>query len=280
MNNSSNKSSVGIIALIIGLVVVVAAGFYLYKTDSVDTTLVPIETATTTSAATPGSGQGASIVSPEDRIVVAYPAGGETLSIGKTYDVRWANYIGTEALTIALQPAGGSSKIVATNVSANATSYSWLVGSEVPGKYTIQVYPSGGRPYIGVSKEFTISGDSLVVVDAPTAGSRVKMNNPVLITGKAKSIFNEGEFGVTATYLLDDKKQGIAQAVATCDLTGNGCDWTSGNLVAFKATLNLSKSPVCSVQVEFYKTEAKDSTKTAAPVYTFPLWLYGNDNCK
>lgn len=280
-------------ALFMGIIVLVVGGAYyvnqnnVISADTVEspnnkqdvTPIVTASTETKVAAATPTQGQGASTVAPADRIVVAYPAGGEQLSIGKSYDIRWTNYKGTEALTIALQPVAGTAKIITTNIPAVSGSYKWTVGSEQPGKYLVQVYPSGGRPYVGYSKEFNIVGEPLIVVTAPTVGSRLNMSNSIAITGKARSIYNEGEFSIVATYLLDGKKQTIAQTVATCDMSGDGCDWTSGTLVNFKAALDLSKSPVCGVNIEFYKAVAKDN-EVPTLVYALPVSLFGNDNCQ
>lgn len=105
------------------------------------------------------------------------PVGGEKLEIGKVSNIRWGNYRGEEALTIALQvtmPDGRvTSKILASNVPAKATSYEWMVGAEdTNGKYKIEVYPAGGRELVGRS----INYFSIYSQTAPVpSGSNLKI---------------------------------------------------------------------------------------------------------
>lgn len=232
-------------------------------------------------------GQGASVVAEKDKIQVVSPKGGEKLEVGKMYDIRWTNYfLIKEPLTIALQITAPdnkvSAKIIAFNVPAVfAGSYKWAVPYEnADAKYKIEVYPAGGRELIGRSKDFfTISGgEQLVVITSPKPMERVNASQPIIITGKARKVFNEGEFDVSASYILSGKKQVTARTFATCNISGDGCDWTSGNFVDFKATLNLSSYPVCYVNVEFYKRDEKNSQMR--PFYELPLSLYGNSGCQ
>ena len=235
-------------------------------------------------------GQGASIIPEEDKIQIIFPKGGEKLEIGKSYDIRWANYfLIKEPLTIALHTTAPDNKvyakIIASNVpAASSGSYKWKVTSEsLDNKYKIEVYPSGGREMVGRSKDFfTIFGENLITVTYPKPNAnpndKINASQPIVITGKARNVFNESEFDVSASYILSDKKQVIAKTFATCNITGNGCDWISGNFVEFKATLDLSSAPVCYVSVEFYKRDEK--TPQTQPFYVLPLFLYGNGSCQ
>jgi hypothetical protein len=227
--------------------------------------------------------QGASYVSEEGRIQVSYPKGGEVLEIGKTYDIKWSNYVGNEPLTITLQVTTPDNKTSTKLITSNAPatgSYKWTVTSEsLNNKYKIEINPTGGRELFGRSKDFfTVTGDPLITVVSPQAHARVNASQPLVITGKAKQVFGEGEFDVTTSYVLDGKKQIITHGIATCSIVGNGCDWTSGNLLDFKATLDLSKSPVCFVNVEFFKRDER--TPQVNPFFTLPLWLYGINDCQ
>ncbi len=227
--------------------------------------------------------QGASYVSEEGRIQVAYPKGGEVLEIGKTYEIKWTNYAGGDPLAIALQVTTPDNKTSTKPITSNAPatgSYKWTVTSEnTNNKYKIEINPSGGRELVGRSKDyFTITGDQLITSVSPQSNARVDGQQPVVITGKAKNVFGEGEFDLTASYILDGKKQIVSRGIATCNLAGNGCDWTSGKLIDFKATLDLSKSPVCFVNVEFFKRDER--TPQINSFFSLPLWLYGINDCQ
>lgn len=227
--------------------------------------------------------QGASYVSEEGRIQVSYPKGGEVLEIGKTYDIKWSNYAGSDPLTISLQVTTPDNKTSTKLITSNAPAtglYKWTVTSEsTNNKYKIEINPAGGRTLVGRSKDFfTITGDQLITAVSPQAHARVNASQPLVITGKARKVFGEGEFDITASYILDGKKQIVTRGVATCSLTGNGCDWTSGNLLDFRATLDLSKSPVCSVNLEFFKRDER--TPSVNPFLILPLWLYSINDCQ
>jgi len=231
-------------------------------------------------------GQGATYLPDEkDHIQVLSPKGGEKLEVGKTYDIRWSNYDGNEPLIINLQSTSlddkRSVKTIASRVPAALEgSYKWVVTSESPDdKYKIEIYPAGGREIVGRSKDFfTISGERLIIITSPKPNDRVNLTQPIVITGKAKNVFNEGEFDISVSYILDNQKKFVARAIANCNITGNGCDWISGNFVDFKATLDLSSNPVCYAEVEFYKRD--DKTSQIQPLYVLPLYLFGNENCQ
>ena len=122
------------------------------------------------------------------------------------------------------------------------------------------------------------SGEQLIMITSLKPNDRVNAMQPIIITGKARNVFGEGEFDISASYILSSQKKVVARTIATCNITGNGCDWTSGNFVDFKSTLNLSSAPVCYVSVEFYKRDEK--TPPTQPFYVLPLRLYGNGNCQ
>ena len=281
---NSQKGFANIILIVVIVAIVAVGGYFVLSKKS--TTPTPSQQNPEAGVTKePNQGQGASFVPEQDRIQITSPKGGEKLEVGKTYDVRWTNYSGKEPLTIALQTTAPdnkvSAKIVTSNVPAVSTgSYKWTVTSESSeDKYKIEVYPAGGRELVGRSKDFfTISGGLLITITSPKPNDRVNLTQPVTITGKARNVFGEGEFDISASYLLDNQKKVVARTLATCNITGNGCDWTSGNFVDFKSTLDLSSSPVCYVRVEFYKRD--DKTPQTQPFYVLPLYLFGNENCQ
>jgi len=282
---NSQKGFANIVLIVIVVAIVAVGGYFAFVKKSEPIAQQPTQSQqqNPVNNGEPDRGQGASFVPEADRIQIISPKGGEKLEVGKIYDVRWTNYSGKELLTIALQATTPdnkvSAKIVASNVpAASSGSYKWTVTSESPdSKYKIEVYPADGRELVGRSKDFfTIFGESLIVVNSPKANDRIDATKPIAISGKAKSLFNEGEFLILAYYILDGKEKVISSATATCNLNGNGCDWTSGKLLDFKATINLSASPVCGVNLAFYRAEARP---TPTPVYIIPLSLYGVAGC-
>lgn len=289
---NSQKGFANMILIVVVVAIVAVGGYFVFsKKSTVSTPSQQNPEAGATNKPNQGQdtsyvpGQGASTVAEKDRIQIVYPNGSEKLEVGKAYDIRWTNYSGKEPLTIALQATTPdnkvSAKIVASNIPATSTgSYKWTVTSESPdNKYKIEVYPAGGRPLVGRSNDFfTISGEQLITITSPKPNDRVNLTKPVIITGKARNVFGEGEFDISASYLLDNQKQIVARALATCNITGNGCDWTSGNFVDFKSTLDLSSAPVCYVSVEFYKSY--DNPQQTQPFYVLPLYLFGNENCQ
>lgn len=280
----NQKGFANIVLIVVTVAIVAIGGYFVFSkkpTPPTPSQQNPEAGATNES----NQGQGASFVPEQDRIQITSPKGDEKLEVGKTYDVRWTNYSGKEPLTIALQATTPdnkvSAKIIASNVPAASTgSYKWTVTSESSeNKYKIEVYPAGGRELVGRSKDFfTISGAQLITITSPKPNNRVNAIQPIIITGKARNVFGEGEFDISASYLLDNQKKVVARTLATCNITGNGCDWTSGNFVDFKSTLDLSSAPVCYVSVEFYKRD--DKTPQTQPFYILPLWLYGNGSCQ
>ena len=278
---NTQKGFTKVALLIIVIATLASGGYFILSKQDYNQAIKPIKERN-------WQGGGAGYLPDEaDHIQVLYPKGGEKLEIGKTYDIRWENYVdgGTDPLNITLQSTTPdnklSSKIIASNVPAVSTgSYKWIVTSENPeNKYKVEVYPAGGRELVGRSKEFfTIYGEQLITITSPKPNDRINLTQPIIITGKARNVFGEGEFDISASYLLDNKKQVVARTFATCSINGDGCDWTSGNFLDFKATLDLSSTPACSVNVEFFKRDEKNPT--TEPFYVLPLNLFGNEECR
>lgn len=129
-----------------------------------------------------------------------------------------------------------------------------------------------------VDYDYLNEGEDLIDSVSPSPDARINAKLPIDITGKAKNVFNEGEFDIYVTYLKDDQKQIFLQTFATCAIDGNGCDWTSNNKIDFRATIDLSTAPVCNVSLEFFERDEK--TPPTQPFYVLPLWLYGNGSCE
>ncbi|HEY0908142.1 MAG TPA: Ser-Thr-rich GPI-anchored membrane family protein [Candidatus Paceibacterota bacterium] len=298
MEQTSSKPLIWAI-VIAAIVLLVASGAWAYLRNAADTesagsttvseTVVADEMPVTEIGKEPAQrtlpvSSGAGFAQESDKIRVVSPNGGETLEIGKTYDVTWENYLGKEDLLIALIVTSTNgqayTKIIAGGVPAAASgAYKWTVTSEdTANNYRIEVYPAGSREYVGRSlSSFKVSGSPVIVVDSPAPNARVDLGKPVAVAGKARGIFGEGEFDIRVSYFPDGKRQVISQTLARRVPGERGDNWMSGEFVDFTATLDLSKSPVCNVNVEFFKRD--DMRKQQNPLYILPLWLYGNENC-
>lgn len=218
---------------------------------------------------------GATVIPESDKIKVTRPVTGDDWHVGQNYVVQWSNYLGSENLTIALNPEIGSAKVIATGITAaREGEYSWVIGSEEPGKYKLDVYPEGGRNYLGSSGTFFISGSPLVSIESHISGSAVDASSEVVIKGSARNVYNEGEFDYRVTYSLDGVDTLITNGFATCMIGGQTCDWTSSDHIPFQATLDLASSPVCFVNVDFY-ARGKDESS----LLRLPLRLYGINDC-
>jgi hypothetical protein len=89
-------------------------------------------------------------------IVVASPKAGEVLQIGKTYNVAWSNYPGTEDLSIALVGKKSNTRIAVAKGSLGK--YLVIIPAvDTSDVYFIEVYPEGGRERVGRSGVFTIT---------------------------------------------------------------------------------------------------------------------------
>jgi len=245
-------------------------------------------------------GRGADMIKKE-RIRVLFPRGGETLEIGSTYEIRWENYYWREPFTIALQvttPEGiVYTRIINKNVPAAAKGvYNWTVNSErLDGKYKIEIYPSGGEELIGRSEDyFTITGESLITVNTPqllegvggimlvpsrTGPPIIKGEaTPIRVTGKARRIFNEGEFLVTlrpAGFIWDEnrgthiKPVPLDEAIARAKTD----DWITGGWTDFEAELSFTAEQVKGMtsflaMIEFYPRDARGNGEL---IYEFPV---------
>lgn len=228
-------------------------------------------------------GQGATYSSDEERIQVILPGSGDELEIGDEYEIQWGNYSGDQKLTISLQtidPAGEviSSVGIATDV-LNIGVYVWTVTSQDSNNtYKIEMHPNGARNLVGRSESFTISGEELIVINSHKPYDAVDASVPIEISGVARDVYSEGEFDVKASYVLDGEKQIVSESIASCSLGGNGCDWTSSNLESFKAVIDLSESPVCTTNIEFYARN--DKAESAESFYTLNLRLIGINDCQ
>lgn len=231
---------------------------------------------------TPGQTQSASYVAEEDRIKVTSPSGGESFKIGETLNIEWNNYSGNQNLNIGLKitKTNGQAevKVIANNV-LNTGKYDWIVSSEKPEyDYQIEIHPYGDRTRVGRSETFSIIGDGLIKDVNPKSNSVVDASEPFEITGLARNVYNEAEFNVTVSYILDGEEQIITTTIATCSIDGNGCDWPSNAFQAFETTLDLSESPVCGVNVKFSRMAVKDG-ETEEEFYTSPFMLSNINGC-
>jgi len=237
----------------------------------------------------------------EERIRVLFPKGGETLEIGRTYEIRWENYLGKEPLIIALQvttPEGiVYQRIIDKNVPAAAEGvYNWTATSErLDGKYKIEIYPPGGAELIGRSEGyFSITGDSLITVNIPqllegvggimlvpskTGPPIVKGDAiPIKVTGQARRIFSEGEFYVRLREvgLVWDEDKGIHVKFAPLDeaiARAKTDDWMAGEWTDFEAELAFTAEQVRGktqflAMLGFYRRDELFGEKL---VYEFPV---------
>ncbi len=288
--NMNQKGFTNIILTVVIVAIVAVGGYFFFKKSTNLNNEVQSQASSGSSKTINDlnwQGKGATYLPEEDHIQVLFPKGGEKLEVGKTYDIKWTNYPSKEALNIVLHSITPSNKVstklIASNVPAASNgSYKWIVTTEsAENRYKIEVYPPGGRELVGRSDNFfSIFGEQLITVTSPQPNDRLNITQPIVIMGKAKKVFGEGEFDIVASYSLDGKKQVVARTFAKC-ADKNNCDWLSGNFVDFTATIDLSSAPVCGVNVDFYKRDDSDSkTISTQPFYMLPFSLYGNENCQ
>jgi len=108
------KSQLGLAPVIIVLIVVGAlllgvGTIYLYQQSKIEPEPEPTQPPIT-QPETP-SDTGIWIPKEEEIIRVLFPKGGEKLEIGKTYEIRWANYIANEPLIVGLQVTTPDEKV-------------------------------------------------------------------------------------------------------------------------------------------------------------------------
>ena len=246
---------------------------------------------------------GKDIIEEEERIRVLFPQGGETLEIGRTYEIRWENYLREEPLIIALQvttPEGiVYQRIIDKNVPATTEGvYNWTVTSErLDGKYKIEIYLPGAEELTGWSEGyFSITGESLITVNTPqplegvggimlvpsrTGPPIIKGEiTPIRITGKARRIFNEGEFVVMLREvgIVWDENRDIyvkfaplARSIARAKTD----DWMTGEWTDFVAELAFAAEQVRGktqflAMLEFYQMDKK-FVERLLYVYEFPV---------
>lgn len=94
---------------------------------------------------------------------IVFPAGGESLLVGKTYSIRWSDYTSLEPITLVLQTINSdgksSVKNLAVNIPATITgSYPWVIPYEGgDNKYRIQLFPGDKRALAVSSRDFYIT---------------------------------------------------------------------------------------------------------------------------
>ncbi len=95
-----------------------------------------------------------------DSIIVKSPKAGEKLEIGKTYTISWENYRGTEDLNIKMvgegNPKTAIRRLGMVNGKKSGTYDIVVPDLDVLDEYHIEVYPDGGREWVGRSGVFTI----------------------------------------------------------------------------------------------------------------------------
>jgi hypothetical protein len=164
MKNTQKGFAVPLVILII--VLLIAGGTYVIlrnksKNQISRTPITNQNTIVRTSDGTIATipGKGASYVAEKGRIQVLSPKEGENVQAGTVFDIQWTNYKGQEPLTISLQTTSSdnkiSTKIIASDIPATSNSYKWTISEEdYKNKYRIEIYPAGGREYVGFSKGF------------------------------------------------------------------------------------------------------------------------------
>jgi len=270
--------------LIVVIIILVSVGVYFAYVTPRPQPQIPSDT-------------GADIIKEEERVRVLFPKGGETLEIGKTYEIRWENYLGGDPLIIALQvttPEGVVyQRIINKKVPAAAEGiYNWTVNSErIDGKYKIVIGETGRS-----EDYFSIAGDSLITVNTPqllegvggimlvssrTGPPIVKGEvTPIRITGKARRIFNEGEFVVRLREegLVWDENIGAHRRPLPLDeaiARAKTDDWIAGEWTDFEAELAFSAEQVrgktqFSAIIGFYPRDGRGNGKL---IYEFPVTI-------
>ena len=207
---------------------------------------------------------------------VVFPKGGEKLEIGKTYEIQWGAFsdiVGPVSISLLVRtPEGrGYVKPIAEDIPADTSTYKWTVTSERPdNKYKIEIYPIGARELVIRSKEFSIIGDLLIIVDRPQPYERV--TSPFKVTGKARRIFSdEGEFPVRLVgFVPGPKPMFIDERVRA---RAQDCDWLVGDWCNFEAELSFPPSPLEELErwwlvVEFYQRDEQFGERL---IYNLPV---------
>lgn len=293
--NMNQKGFANIILIVI-VVAIVAIGGYFVLSKKLTT---PPVTQPQTLNGEPNRGQGASYVPEEGRIQVLFPKGGEKLEVGKTYNIQWDNYSdGAEPLTIFLLAVSEDNRVVyseklAVNVPAKKSGiFSWAVSQPSFNRYKVEIYPEGGRELVGRSKDFfSITGGKPLVVNPPEPPTPLQtdnlivnnplrnetVSNPIIVKGKARNIFFEGEFAVKLLgydYPLGHLKYAESSRVITSTsarIVGE-CDWTRNQWCDFEATINYPSSGTgVENMLYFYDGGQGDPGTSAAPKFVAAL---------
>jgi len=217
-------------------------------------------------------GQGAYIPEDDEIIRVLFPVGGEKLEIGKSYEIRWENFVGSGYLTISLEVTTSDkkayTKIIASDIpGVSSGTYEWTVTSEPSdSKYKIGVYPADNRVLVGRSKNyFSITGDSLIIVNNPKPLEKV--TDPIRVSGKARRIFSEGEFMIKLRGWgmrgIDDGTVVKFPVVAESIAHGSNCDWMSGDWCDFEVELSVPSEELKDKNwvLEFYQRDERFGEK-------------------
>lgn len=219
--------------------------------------------------------RGADWLPPERHIQFFGANPGQWLKPGDIIELRWENYEGSAPLSIN-GVSEGNSFPVATNLPATRSGvYRW----EVPGGPTsteafLEIYPVGGREYVGRSATFHIEGSPYLKLTAPSGDVNVK--TPTEFRGEARAIFFEGEFLLKAYYSIDGVEHEFGKTAARCPGTENECDWLSRKWVPFSATMDFASAPVCQLTMRAFAGAAKQLGK---PMYQKVIHLHGSDAC-
>lgn len=209
--------------------------------------------------------RGADFVREEDRPRVLFPQGGEELGVGKTYNIRWENYLSDEPLAIDVfaQKDYGTvyvKKLVGNVPAKESGFYAWTVSEPSYSQYKVQIYADVGDKFLnGASKNFfTISGGEPLIIKPPeplqtenlivsTPLGNETVLSPIIVKGKARNIFFEGEFKIELRgydYPLSDPRYAESSRVVTSTfarLVGE-CDWMRGEWCDFEAVINYPSS--------------------------------------
>lgn len=109
----------------------------------------------------------------------------------------------------------------------------------------------------GISSSFRVE---YIMVETPQPLETVDASESVMATGTARQVFQDGEFAIRATK-PDKPDYLIAETMAVATSTEEGTVWQSGLWVPFSASLDLSESNVCEVDLHFYSGEYEEDER-------------------
>lgn len=116
----------------------------------------------------PGQAVGNIMTIVEPTITVKFPNGGEKWVVGNTYKIQWTS-TGIEKVSLLLTKKEGevfrTIKVIASNVSAASSSYSWKISADVvPDNYFISVNSGGMLPFDVSDSYFSIFANAYDIV--------------------------------------------------------------------------------------------------------------------